>query len=123
MTPARLQLSRLGGFNLQKTSHALNGLEAAKVARPSIFGNPFKISDMVSLREAGLLADQTPRAAAVRCFRDWLEGKTVVGQRATVVSPPSAQLIRDHLHGKNLACWCRADQPCHADVLLEIANR
>ena len=21
------------------------------------------------------------------------------------------------------ACWCRLDQPCHADVLLEIANR
>lgn len=24
---------------------------------------------------------------------------------------------------KNLACWCPLDQPCHADVLLEIANR
>jgi hypothetical protein len=27
------------------------------------------------------------------------------------------------LRGKNLACWCPLDQPCHADVLLEIANR
>jgi hypothetical protein len=26
------------------------------------------------------------------------------------------------LRGKNLACWCRLDKPCHADVLLEIAN-
>jgi hypothetical protein len=26
------------------------------------------------------------------------------------------------LKGKDLACWCRLDQPCHADVLLEIAN-
>jgi hypothetical protein len=26
------------------------------------------------------------------------------------------------LRGKNLACWCRLDQPCHADVLLEIGN-
>jgi|HubBroStandDraft_6_1064221.scaffolds.fasta_scaffold04948_10 hypothetical protein len=26
------------------------------------------------------------------------------------------------LRGKNLACWCSLDQPCHADVLLEIAN-
>lgn len=26
------------------------------------------------------------------------------------------------LRGKNLACWCRLDQPCHADVLLEFAN-
>jgi hypothetical protein len=26
------------------------------------------------------------------------------------------------LKGKDLACWCQLDQPCHADVLLEIAN-
>ena len=31
-------------------------------------------------------------------------------------------LIRHHLRGKNLACWCPLDQPCHADVLLDIAN-
>lgn len=37
--------------------------------------------------------------------------------------------LREHLlanlselRGKNLACWCRLDQPCHADVLLEKAN-
>lgn len=30
--------------------------------------------------------------------------------------------IRRELAGKDLACWCRLDQPCHADVLLEIAN-
>jgi len=27
------------------------------------------------------------------------------------------------LRGKNLACWCPLDHPCHADVLLELANR
>lgn len=27
------------------------------------------------------------------------------------------------LRGKNLACWCPLDQPCHADVLLDIANK
>ena len=30
--------------------------------------------------------------------------------------------IRRGLRGKNLACWCAQGQPCHADVLLEIAN-
>lgn len=24
------------------------------------------------------------------------------------------------LQGKNLACWCRPGQPCHADVLLDL---
>lgn len=27
------------------------------------------------------------------------------------------------LRGKDLACWCRLDQPCHADILLELANQ
>lgn len=30
--------------------------------------------------------------------------------------------IKKTLKGKNLACWCPLDQPCHADILLEIAN-
>lgn len=33
-----------------------------------------------------------------------------------------AGAIREALAGKDLACWCPLDQPCHADVLLEIAN-
>jgi uncharacterized protein DUF4326 len=31
--------------------------------------------------------------------------------------------VRTQLAGRDLACWCRPDQPCHADVLLELANR
>ncbi|QPG72649.1 DUF4326 domain-containing protein [Mycolicibacterium mucogenicum DSM 44124] len=30
--------------------------------------------------------------------------------------------IRRQLRGRDLACWCPLDQPCHADVLLEVAN-
>lgn len=26
------------------------------------------------------------------------------------------------LRDKNLACWCKPGDPCHADVLLELAN-
>ena len=33
----------------------------------------------------------------------------------------AAALHRD-LAGRDLACWCKPDQPCHADVLLELAN-
>ncbi|MFZ5773087.1 MAG: DUF4326 domain-containing protein, partial [Thermodesulfobacteriota bacterium] len=29
----------------------------------------------------------------------------------------------DDLRGKDLACWCKDGEPCHADVLLEMANR
>jgi hypothetical protein len=34
----------------------------------------------------------------------------------------SGALDINELHGKSLACWCRLDGPCHADVLLERAN-
>lgn len=27
------------------------------------------------------------------------------------------------LRGKNLACWCNLDQECHADTLLDLANK
>lgn len=30
--------------------------------------------------------------------------------------------VKLELRGKDLACWCPLDGPCHADVLLEIAN-
>lgn len=36
---------------------------------------------------------------------------------------PTAAEAREQLRGKDLACWCPLDQPCHADVLLELANR
>jgi hypothetical protein len=34
----------------------------------------------------------------------------------------SKDQVRAALRGKNLACWCPLDQPCHADVLLNLAN-
>lgn len=33
-----------------------------------------------------------------------------------------ADLAREELEGKDLACWCGVEAPCHADVLLELAN-
>jgi hypothetical protein len=35
--------------------------------------------------------------------------------------PDPVDIMKD-LRGLNLACWCALDHPCHADVLLEIAN-
>lgn len=39
--------------------------------------------------------------------------------------PQRSKLIArlPELRGKDLACWCSTDKPCHADVLIEIANR
>lgn len=45
--------------------------------------------------------------------------------RAEIVShrrPAPVSVIKAELGGKNLSCWCPLDQPCHADLLLELAN-
>jgi hypothetical protein len=38
-------------------------------------------------------------------------------------SPTLRAQIRSELRGKNLACWCPLDGPCHADILLMVANK
>ena len=35
---------------------------------------------------------------------------------------PTKDEIRAELAGHDLMCWCGLDLPCHADVLLDIAN-
>ena len=42
--------------------------------------------------------------------------------RALCNEPEIIDRIRRELRGKNLACWCPMGKPCHADVLLQIAN-
>jgi hypothetical protein len=39
-----------------------------------------------------------------------------------IAAPPKIDLIYQELAGRNLACWCALDAPCHADTLLEFAN-
>lgn len=124
--PVRLQLSRRAGFNLQALSRKTNGLAAVKVARRSMFGNPFPVSMAIDLHRIAprtYAVDGSPRGTVVRLFRDWLRGKAFAGEGKNELTPPTEAVIRDHLRGKNLACWCKPGEPCHADVLLEIANR
>jgi hypothetical protein len=74
---------------------------AVSVARPTRWGNPFKAGDA---------------AERVAKFRSM-----VLDPNRTEDYPTIAQ-VRFELRGRDLACWCPLDQPCHADVLLELAN-
>ncbi len=145
--PVRLQLSRRKGFDLQALSIATNGLPAVNVARPSRWGNPFNFRSPAFCWIAlsfGCRGDVAGRQeASVRAFREWIgddpnkrtlsmERQAVLGRGKKTVAigakleagdaPSQAQII-EALHGKNIACWCAPRQPCHADVLLELANR
>jgi hypothetical protein len=112
--PARLQLVRRRGFHLRESSHDLNGLEAIIVARPGKWGNPFVVTgNFPPGTRIGInfIAVATVEQAVGR-FRAFLEG-----------NPDMIVKARRELAGRNLACWCEAASPCHADVLLDIANQ
>lgn len=117
MTPRRLQLSRRAGFNLQAESAALNGLPAKRVTRPGRWGNPFSI-DETAARYG--LDREAAQARAVALCDQWLRG--TLDNQLSPGMPPSLADIRAELGGHNLACWCRPGTPCHADVLLALAN-
>lgn len=117
MRPQRLQLSRKAGFNLQAASMALNGLPAKRISRPGRWGNPFTIDDTAKAYNVDRDAAQ---ARAVALCDQWLRGK--LDARLSPRTPPSRAEIRTALAGHNLACWCRPGTPCHADVLIALAN-
>lgn len=72
---------------------------AVKVDRSTRWGNPF------------VAATPAERARAVAQYRAWLPSQ-----------PALVAAARDALRGRDLACWCPLDGPCHADVLLDVAN-
>lgn len=90
---------------MQAVSKALNGLQCVKVDRSTKWGNPH------SVHIHG-------RIAAVASFRQTVRHAIKAGD-----------LNIEELRGKNLACWCKITDehgkrvPCHADVLLELANK
>jgi hypothetical protein len=102
--PVRLRLSRAKGFKLQAHSQATNGLPAVKVDRSTIWGNRWKV---------GVHSDRLGRLIET-------DAEAVDAYRAVA---PSVAWVRENLRGKNLACWCALGAPCHADVLLKIANQ
>ena len=112
MTPKRIQRKRTKGWKMPSNT--------VSVTRPGRWGNPWRVDlSHCGCRSAGechhnAFQCETP-AEAVDAFRAWVTDVLANGNgkmRADLVD----------LRGKNLACYCTLDQPCHADVLLELAN-
>jgi len=94
--PVRVQ------YHKGKRMESPNGLPTVYVGRPTIFGNPFKVGT----------PEAPKRGDAVPFFEKYIAQQ-----------PELIRKVRSKLRGKNLACWCPLDgKPCHADVLLRIAN-
>lgn len=96
---------------------------AISVTRPGPHGNPFKV---------GMWFNN-----ATGDWYVWMHGDgPAFGNQQVRDLPHSLELFRDYaghrsrrhpewlaeLRGKDLACWCKEGEPCHADILLELAN-
>lgn len=109
--PQRVQLRRTKGWRKPEG--------AVVVARPSRWGNPYRVGSITpEWRDRLGWPYAHTRASAVAAFRARYENDPEY----------RAAVVRD-LAGKDLACWCPLEDPdgnrvpCHADVLLEMANR
>lgn len=91
--PKRVQLRRTKGWRMPPNT--------VRVTRPGPWGNRYRI---------GVDGDAAECVAKFRADCD------------RVAKLQGRPFIPVGLAGKNLACWCSLDQPCHADVLLELAN-
>jgi hypothetical protein len=104
--PVRVQLRRTKGWRMPPNT--------VKVDRTTRWGNPYPVARTTRIHpaEAGYTAEQ-----AVSAFKGRMHGLLAIN--AVDLSA---------LRGKNLACWCPLTDkdgnhvPCHADVLLELAN-
>lgn len=89
---------------------------AIYVGRGTMWGNPFAARDP---------------AIAVRMFRCWLRGSLRSADlfACSLAMPGPLGRYRERmlaevgmLRGRALCCWCNPTKPCHADVLIEMAN-
>ncbi len=105
---------------------------AVYVGRPTKWGNPWKV--VPTGREPGLFGGKVT-VYTVEGPGQFFAGTDENQSRAAdyAVSLYRAWLARlgpivDELRGYDLACWCPLEDelgapwPCHADVLLELAN-
>lgn len=115
--PARIQRQRTKGWRMPANTVA--------VSRPSKFGNPWTIADLLE-EMANFGEDCTvdsAREAAVESYRAWLVGDMADCQHPGTPARRAAILAAlPSLRGKSVACWCRVHQPCHGDILLTLAN-
>jgi hypothetical protein len=105
-TPRRIQRKRTRGWRMPANT--------VYVGRPGKWGNPFYPQHSYVVDRASALGIEPTVHVVLSCYREGLHRPSMLRI--------SADDVRRDLRGKNLACWCPLDKPCHADILLEVAN-
>ncbi len=122
--PERIQLKRTKGWRMPPNTR--------KVDRSTVFGNPVVCTPHGCELKPCECCE--PFRCCVKVFREYLEsglenrpsrtGSFTIMMEGKIGYPNRNKLVKrlPDLRGKNVACWCELDRPCHADVLLELAN-
>lgn len=103
--PKRIQRRRTKGWRMPEG--------AVYVGRPSKWGNPFPGNGDRS---------ELVITEAVESYR-WCLTEAQLSDYSTYARGMTNEKLLRELRGRDLACWCALDKPCHADVLLELANQ
>lgn len=117
--PARFQRRRTKGWRAPAG--------AVYVGRPTLYGNPFQVARVGKLWIVCVDAAPgvTGRTVAT-VFNERDARQTARDEFRAMLRTPGggeqAEFFAHKLHGRDLTCWCPLDMPCHADVLLELAN-
>lgn len=126
--PVRIQLSRAKGWRMPENT--------VKVDRSTRYGNPWRPGTPGAVKINGhwlsLPMAITP-AGCVDRFRRWLAGEFTsetgairmdhpIYEAVICDEPPPVKEWLAALRGRNVGCWCKASDPCHADVWRELAN-
>jgi hypothetical protein len=104
MIPVRIQRKRVKGWKMPPNT--------VSVTRPGRWGNPFKVGTINRDPNSGEKIKTLKNIDDVlKWYKNYLKYR---GMEDTIIK---------ELKGKNLACFCKIGEPCHADILLKIANQ
>lgn len=106
---------------------------AVYVGRPSKWGNRFRVGGHYKRDEHAGIPRMGLRFVYIEAYEGHQDASyttLTTAQEAvewfrwylTTWTPHQREILRTELRGADLACWCRLDRACHADVLLELAN-
>lgn len=107
--PKRIQRKRVKGYRMPPNT--------VSITRPGKWGNPFKVGESQwnpKQGRSGLIRPLTIDEC-LELYRAYVE---------SCMNNPDSWMVKEiqEIRGKNLACFCKEGEPCHGDILLEIAN-
>ena len=110
--PQRIQRKRTKGWRMPANT--------VYVGWPSKWANPFRMGCWI---RAARYTREEARLLVAALFTECLLDGDEPNDPGMAEAMDRIKADIHELRNKSLACWCPLDQPCHADTLLELANR